>query len=224
MQTYVLSTPRVILGTRISLPSAGSQASHGKNPSDLRWHQKKFLMGYSSLEKRKTYLAGRRHRAKERLWSRGQQRGLPTFIQTLGRYSSGRCSVRPATPVSTRLGLIGKHQRFGSSLVPHKECPFSSGAGSSPHRTLISAPSLTSQGPLGSMQHLPWLQRSPPSTSLTSPGENTTTELPGAFVPHCTLRTLYFLLQFSVSYMIYFMSVTFNSEFLIGRSLRCNRQ
>lgn len=155
MQTYVLSTPRVILGTRISLPSAGSQASHGKNPSDLRWHQKKFLMEYSSLEKRKTYLAGRRHRAKERLWSRGQQRGLPTIIQTLwGRYSPGRCSVRPDTPVSTRLGLIGKHQRFGSSLVPHKERPFSSGASSSPHMTLISAPSLTSQGTLSVQDEL----------------------------------------------------------------------
>lgn len=160
-----------ILGTRISLPSAGSQASHGKNPNDLRWHRKKFLVGYSSLERRKTYLTGRRHRAKERLWRRGRQRCPPAFIQTLrGRYSLGRCSARPATPVSMQPGLVGKHLRPGSPLRPHDEHPFSSRASSSPHMTLISAPSLTSQGPLGSMQHLPWLQRSPLPTSLTSPG------------------------------------------------------
>lgn len=160
-----------ILGTRISLPSAGSQASHGKNPNDLRWHRKKFLVGYSSLERRKTYLTGRRHRAKERLWRRGRQRCPPALIQTLrGRYSLGRCSVRPATPVSMQPGLVGKHLRPGSPLRPHDEHPFSSRASSSPHMTLISAPLLTSQGPLGSMQHLPWLQRSPLPTSLTSPG------------------------------------------------------
>lgn len=129
----------VILGTRISLPSAGSQASHGKNPNDLRWHQKKFLVGYSSLERRKTYLTGRRHRAKERLWRGGRQRCPPAFIQTLwGRYSPGRCSVRPATPVSMQLGLVGKHLRLGPPLRPHNEHPLSSRASSSPHDTHLS--------------------------------------------------------------------------------------
>lgn len=81
----------------------------------------------------------------EAVEQRAAERPARLHPDTVGKVFTGQ-TVRPATSVSTWLELIGKHLRFGSSLVPHNEHPFSSRASSSPHMTLISAPSLTSQG------------------------------------------------------------------------------